>query len=746
MTIRILSQNSYAQSTGAYKSISSGDFDDILIWEVFDGSSWNASTVKPGANNDVYIAFGHHITLQQNEEVQSLYLNAELSTGKKLDINDYQLEVYGSLNAFEGSVPGTPRGAWNTIDWIGSSVNSELVFKGTSRVVIPSGAWSAFSTRSQYAMVFDPDPSEILRIQESVKANRFVIKAGKVIQAGVPGTDCASFSFNNDPAVIGAYGDLIIENGASLESDCSEGILFRSASGLVPASLLDLEDGGELIFNGNDPEINAITVNFHGTVYYASNSGNQNFVIASMLGAVEPWEYNHLVFEGDAQKELPLILEVKGDMERLGGGNILDNSTFLTINGTTDQDIAGFALSVSDLEVDKSGGMLSFDDDLEVTNDFMMLQGEIDFTNHDLYINSSGLGSYQYSEGSWHKLIQLHYGQIPVVLNSTNATFPFVDKYEGGIRKVQFEGVHTALNSALSITYQQVPGVDHHANFLDDDGTNILYQLNSYFTINASVTDNSDLTLKISADDLIVDNVDDIRIVGDHIAASGEHLAAEDIGGEFFARRELSLDEMDGKDFTVGSYVTASILPLDWLAYFAKRDEADNWVFWRVEKTKDIDYYEVYRSLFNVDKFELIGIAPIGNKNRLIDKYQFKDSVSWIYPQVYYKIGAVDKYGEIEFSPVFGLKRDTNNIESIKVFPNPYASGNIHFQMPENLYSKWGIIQIQDIQGLEFQTLEGFVKDLQIPAAQKLKKLSTGIYIISIFTNDEVFTSKWIKR
>ncbi|WP_186757313.1 T9SS type A sorting domain-containing protein [Echinicola salinicaeni] len=746
MTVRILSQNTYAQSVGAYRSIASGYFDQVNIWEIYDGTTWVAASAKPDDSHDVYIEYGHKVTLQQNESVHALFLNAQTGTGEKLDLNDFQLEIYGSLNAYDGAAPGTPTGTWNTIDWIGSSVNSQLVFKGSSRVVIPSGAWSAFTTRSRYTMVFDADPGEVLRIQEAVKANKFVIKNGKVIQEGVPGVDCASFSFNNDPAVIGAYGDLVIENGASLESDCSEGILFRSASGLVPASLLDLEDGADLIFNANDPEINAASVNLDGTVYYASSSGNQNFVSTSMLGAVLPIRYNHLVFQGNAQKYLPAVLEVAGNVEKINGGNIVDNNTNLLINGSADQVVAGFALTVSDLEVDKSAGMLILDNNLQIINDFKMIQGAIDFDNHDLYINSGGLGSYQYSAGSWHNLFQLQYGQIPVILNSTNATFPFVDKYEDGIRKVQLEGVHTALSSVLSITYQQVPGVDHHANFLDDDGTNILYQLNSYFTLNTGSSDNVDLILRISADDLIVDNVNDIRIVGDHIAAEGDHLLAEDDAGEFFARRELSLSEMDGGKFTIGSYVTASILPLDWLSYSAKEDGADNLVFWTVEEEQSIDKYDIYRSIMGVDKFELIGYMSLKDNNQFINTYVFRDSVSLSYPQVYYKIGAVEKSGEIQFSPVFGLFRGWDQIEDLRIFPNPYQTGTIHIEVPENLYAKRVWIRIKNMQGVNIYSINGIYKDIQLSFNDKLKQLSGGVYIVSFFTNNEAFTTKWIKQ
>jgi len=746
IAVHILSQEAFCQNTGAYRTVGSGDFDQVSIWEVYDGDLWTTATAKPGMTNDVYIEFGHKVRLTQNESIKSLYLNAETNTGEKLDINDFELSLYGSLNAFSGAAPGIPTGAWNTIDWIGSSADSKLVFKGNSRIVVPSGAWSGFTTRSRYMVVFDADFGEEFTVQESFKANKFVIKSGTVIQEGTPGVECATFSFNNDPAVSGPYGDFVIENGATLESNCSEEIILRSASGLIPAALFDLEQGGSLVLNANDPEINAAEIDFSGTVSYASDAGVQNFVSSTMIGAEIPENYHHLSFVGNAQKNLPASLYLTGNMERIGGGSIVDNNTYLSIEGSADQLITGFNYTITSLDVDKSGGRAIFDDDLIVKEAFGMVQGDIDFDGNDLFINSSGSGSYTYTDGTWSNLNNLTYYDIPANLNTTNASFPFVDKYEGGTRLIQLLGNQTASNSDLKITYQQYNGVDHDADYSDNDGTPIMYQLNSYFTFSDLSTDNSDLVLRISAEDLIVDNEDDLRIVGDHQAAEGDHLAGEAANGQLWARREVTLSKLEANDFTIGSYRVATILPVKWLTLEAMANGTSNLVKWEVNGYRGMIAFRVYRAEKSVDNFKEIAKIPIENKEIGNLNFQIYDEMEFYFPDVYYQISIVDKYGKETFSRIFRAQRGNEKEYGLFISPNPYLSGLIKLVIPSNYHTQNFEFQVRNSHGAIVFKEKGDITQVRHKIVDKLKSLPIGIYFLSVLSREGILTTKWIKQ
>jgi len=144
------------QEIGAYKTRASGDFNQPSTWEVWDGTAWLPATQKPGKEQDLYINQSHILRLLGNEAVKSIFIHA--GTGQKLNLNGNNLDVYGKLAAFTNAAPGRPNpGAGSSQNWIGNSPSSTLTFKGTSREIVEKSSWSAETTRSRFAVIFDPD-------------------------------------------------------------------------------------------------------------------------------------------------------------------------------------------------------------------------------------------------------------------------------------------------------------------------------------------------------------------------------------------------------------------------------------------------------------------------------------------------------------------------------------------------------------------------------------------------------------
>ncbi|MBO0331394.1 PKD domain-containing protein [[Muricauda] lutisoli] len=58
-----------AQSLGDYRSVSSANWTNVSIWQVYNGTSWTAATSYPGqlvGTNDVYIQGGYSVTISSN--------------------------------------------------------------------------------------------------------------------------------------------------------------------------------------------------------------------------------------------------------------------------------------------------------------------------------------------------------------------------------------------------------------------------------------------------------------------------------------------------------------------------------------------------------------------------------------------------------------------------------------------------------------------------------------------------------
>ncbi|GGZ19687.1 hypothetical protein GCM10007049_10230 [Echinicola pacifica] len=733
----------HAQQPGTYRSLTSGDFNSAAIWETFDGSLWSPATVKPGPSNDVFIEFGHTVDLQSDEAVKSLYLNAQLNTLKKLGINGYNLSLYGSLNAYEGSAPGSPVGAWNTIDWIGNSESSRITFRGSSRIAIPSGAWSAFTTRSNFALVFEPDPGAVLSVQASVKASSITIKSGTVIQEGIPGVSCASFSFTNNPPTTIPYGILTIENGATLRSYCSDKITYRSEYSSIPAASLLLQEGAKLELHANTSSIDAVDIQLLGEVIFASNAGNQSFITSSMAGTMPPRVYHDIRFTNTANKILPGSLELTGDMIRSSGGEIIDNSSQVSFTGLYSQEVSGFELDISSVIIDKPTGLLSFDENVSSKGDFQMLAGELDFRDHRLAINTASLGIYNYQSGSWANLSGLDYRGIPGNLLPQNASFPFVDRYEEGLRMLQILGSHASAGEQLTIDYHQLPGVDHDANFYDLDGTLILYQLNSYFTISSPSIDPSGLMMRISAHELIVDDEADLRIVGDHIPATGSHQVGELSAGNPWARRSVRMDELNGKNFTIGSERVASILPLQWLSYQALTKghmRQLSWSFSLEEETPAL--FTIHRSIGTIHQFEIIGQSQ--NHNGTTALFEDLDRLAPGY--IYYQISFSTTYGQVVFSPVFSVLQPSDSLET-EFYPNPYLAGELHIPGLDTVKDSQIIYAVLYLLSGEVQFNLGVEKKFFLAKLEnQLQQVPTGHYILHINSPAGEITIRLIKE
>jgi hypothetical protein len=264
-----------------YRTIASGDYDNPAVWQTWNGTAWVAAITKPTQSNNIFIDQGHEIRLTANEAANHVYLFSASTPGRKLNLQTFELVVYGALRAMDKStgVFTLNNGTSPLGNWIYPE-QGRIVFKGFSRIVVDRASWSAQNQNSRYTVIFDPEPGEVLTVNSAFKANAFIIRTGTVVQTvntvGMPA--CSTFSYN-DQAIFngtGPYGDFIIEPGATLISQCSHPlaqIIRRTES--IPGAPFHVKPGGNLIFLGNDPTLDVADFRMEGNVYYRSNSGTQ---------------------------------------------------------------------------------------------------------------------------------------------------------------------------------------------------------------------------------------------------------------------------------------------------------------------------------------------------------------------------------------------------------------------------------------------------------------------------------------
>lgn len=737
----------FSQEIGAYKTIASGNFQNISIWAVWDGAFWNPAVVKPDETNDIYINQTHTLTLTGNEAVKSVFINAEAGAGQKLNLNGYNLDIFGSLQAFSGDAPGNPDNAWNSQNWIGTTINSTITFKGSSRTIIAKNSWSAQTTQSRFSVIFEPEIGEQFILEAPFKALSFTVRSGQVLQkldTSVIPNVCFTLSFNTETSVFGTgpFGDLVIESGGTFISECNGNILNRSTSGSTSALNFDLQNGGTLILEGASPRIETANFQLNGRIIFRGGTSAKTFLSSTYSDAATPAAVRDLELQGTQNLNLPNQLTLLGDLERSGTGNFITNATTLTLVGGSAQEILGFPLVIRDLILNKSGGDFFPNANLTIQRNLTLTQGSMDLEGNDLLINTGLAGSFNYTGGSWKNMGQFTHFGIPTNLDGTNSTFPFEDTRNVGIRKVKLLG--TSGGGNLSITFTEYEGAEYNSGFNDSDGTLILYRLFSYFQFSGLNPSTNPVELRISAADLIVDNVDDLRIVGTGYPAPGSHLAGLD-PTELWARRDMTFADLIGVNLTIGSYRTLSILPVTWLELKSKALASGNQISWKVAMEKDNLLFEVFRNSGNLNNpWEKIGVVNSLGETDSPRAYHFLDTTRKRFTDYFYKILQVDFSGNSTWSEVTKVTfpKENNGNGHLILFPNPYSSGDFDIILPQSISTAKTELMIFDAQG---KIMVGPIA-MDQNLAGHLTNLAPGVYLVSIVSDQQVYRERLIRK
>lgn len=733
--------NAFCQEIGAYKTVATGDFPNIGIWSVWNGSSWIAATVKPGMANDIYIDQNHTLRLTGNEEVKSVFINAETGAGQKLNLNGRNLDVHGTLQAFTGPAPGIAGNAWNSQNWIGTSQTSTITFKGSSRTILDQNSWSAQTTQSRFGVIFDPGPGIELIVNAPIKALSFTVRSGTVIQrldTTVNPAVCHTFSFNTETTVYGTgpFGEFIIEDGATLISECNSNLINRSTGGSVSALNFELQNGGSLILEGNQPRIEAANFQLNGNLIFRGGSSSKSFLASSFPDAATPNSVRNVELRSSQNLTLPSQLFLLGNLIKSGTGNINSLNTHLIIFGSGNQEIQGFSLVTRDLTLNKSGGLFYPRNHLTIERNLTLTQGRMDLQGNNLNINTSLSGGLAYSGGSWRNVGNLTLFGLPPTLTASNASFPFEDVFNGGIRKVQLLG--PSPGGSISIRFLEYKGANHDPNFDDTDGTPILYQLYSHFQFSGLTPSTQSVELRLSAADLIVDNVDDLRVVGTGQPGPGTHLPGSD-ASLLWARRTLSWNELSGINFTIGSYRVMTILPVTWLGVEVLSKKEGNLIKWSLGQEKENLLFEIHRSKIDPISWEKIAsIGSRGDSNAPIT-YTYLDTQSSRFENYLYRIRQISLDGSESWSSAARTFIQGEEKEVV-IFPNPYQSGPLQIYIVED---------DSRLIGLSVFNPSGKIISRQTSAnelpEELMATLPAGVYFIQLEFSDRVVTKRFIK-
>jgi hypothetical protein len=235
--------------------------------------------------------------------------------------------------------------------------------------------------------------------------------------------------------------------------------------------------------------------------------------------------------------------------------------------------------------------------------------------------------------------------------------------------------------------------------------------------------------------------VDDLRIVSTGYAAPGTHLPGLD-PIFLWARRSLTFSQLEGTNYTVGSFRTLSILPVTWLSFDAQRKSKEIQLTWKVASDIAESTYEIFRSEDGFTDWKNLGSLTNQKYSGAPVSYQFLDLDSDPFQNYYYRIKQSDLLPGSSWSQVILVKGLLSEGSSFQISPNPYSGGSIRIKIPPALDLKQSELTILDFSGkLYFQ--ESFN---QVTLEQQLLSLPAGIYLIRIDYSDSAAHIRWIKR
>ncbi len=165
---------------------------------------------------------------------------------------------------------------------------------------------------------------------------------------------------------------------------------------------------------------------------------------------------------------------------------------------------------------------------------------------------------------------------------------------------------------------------------------------------------------------------------------------------------------------------------------------------WITENELNNKYFDIERSEDGIN-FKRIGSKEGYGTTLITQNYQYNDELNTNASVIYYRLKIVDLDGKFVYSKVIPLKLMGLLNEQISVYPNPFIDNfKISLQVHENGQAQYRL--------LSFDGREIFSRNISLQKGNStivvtgLEKLSSGQYILELYTNKEKFTKKIYRR
>ncbi len=185
-----------------------------------------------------------------------------------------------------------------------------------------------------------------------------------------------------------------------------------------------------------------------------------------------------------------------------------------------------------------------------------------------------------------------------------------------------------------------------------------------------------------------------------------------------------------------------TVLPVQFLNLNGIWQNAQIQLGWTIIASKDVDHFEIERSIDNAIYTKVGTLAEAVQLNEQ-QSFGFTDDISGINNNIiYYRLKVVGKAGEIKYSNIL-IVRQNQAKTAISIMPNP-AKDYVVVKFFVEKESEVTIRLIDNIGKIAISQKQIAAKGNNIVQLNNLTKYSSGVYTLQVLVNDEIVTKKLI--
>lgn len=697
MTAFVSTLAAYAQFS--YRTVASGNWNAITTWERFDASTstWSAATTGqiPGSLDSVFVQAGHTLTITQNESCLKLALNN--ASGQRLNLNDFQLEITGTIAAFSNTVatfafPLTYTSNLNFSIANGTNGSGKIRFTGSTRNLFTPGQWGA--NPANWNCEFALNNGEIGTLPGNFKAGRITLFSGTIIA-------------NNDlrPDAGTNSGDLVINSGATLRVTGS-----ISRTGTLTATIDSIDVSGTLELAGSSTTQNFSTVNLR-----VNNGGrivkiNNNALITTITNRT--WATGS-------------TLEYAGTANQTVGGEFPGTLPKVVINNSGVGSAVTFNGSryIADTLIMTSGNILIGATDsltlgINSTGTLLHTSGNI-IGKFNRFISSSTTGNILYPLGTTTTYCPVNVNFIAAPISGGNASISYVDNGNNNQTITPFTDGGLSIDR-ISQSYW--------AGSINNGllATNI--------TLSCTLTNQQGITN--SALTRVVGSTDNGTTYG---SLGGSH-----ISGSGFSASRTGFQVNSPLNFRLhlGGNSISNPLPVVIKSFTASKGDNGVNLKWSTASESNNKGFEVQRSV-NGAKYQTVGFVKGNGNSNVVKTYSFTDANSTT-GNICYRLKQIDFNGASEFSKVVCVNVELEKTTGVFTTPNPF-NGSLHLKY-NSATEGTANVQIIDMLGKSHQNTNMIVNKGENTLTLDTDALPVGIYFIRVTNGAEVTTQRIVKK